>query len=323
MSVIPSVKRFLDRRTEAGAAVTGISQMDPKTARDYFDFNMQHSSIPARPLEQIEAVRIEMRDGAQLNGRIYYPSQPCWGDPLPALLYFHSGGYVVGSLATADSLCRMLAADTQCAVVSVHYRLAPEYKFPYAVNDALDSLSWLHRVAWSLGLDRERLAVGGESSGATLAAVCAVHARDAGIALALQMLIYPALSARTDTLAHRRYGEGYFLTVPVIQWIHATYLRSAEDAHDWRFAPLDGDRNAPSSWKGLAPTWLVSAEYDPLQDEHAGYAARLRSHGNQVEIRFYPSMIHGFFSMGGLIPEAAVAHREAVGALREAFGISA
>ncbi|MFM0040937.1 alpha/beta hydrolase [Paraburkholderia sediminicola] len=323
MSVIPSVKRFLDRRAAAGAAVTGINQLDPRTARDYFDFNMQLGSIPARQLEDVEAVRIGMRDGAQLNGRIYYPRQPCWADPLPALLYFHSGGYVVGSLASADSICRMFAADTQCAVVSVDYRLAPEHKFPYAVNDAVDALSWLHREAGSLALDGERLAVGGESSGATLAAVCAVHARDAGIPLALQMLIYPALSARTDTQAHHRYGEGYFLTLPVIQWIQETYLTGEDDTHDWRFAPLDGHRNAPSSWTDLAPAWLVSAEYDPLQEEHAGYAARLRSHGNQVEIRFYPGMIHGFFSMGGLIPEAAVAHRETVGALREAFGIPA
>jgi acetyl esterase len=323
MSVFPSVKRFLDRRAAAGSAVTGINQLDIRTARDYFDFNLPLGDIPPRRLESVEALRIGMRDGAQLNARVYYPRQPCWADPLPTLLYFHSGGYVVGSLASADSICRMLAADTQCAVVSVDYRLAPEYKFPYAVNDAIDALLWLHREAGSLALDGGRLAVGGESSGATLAAVCAVHARDVGIPLALQLLIYPALSARTDTQAHRRYGEGHFLTLAVIRWIQETYLTSSDDASDWRFAPFDGHRNAPANWTNLAPAWFVSAECDPLQEEHAGYAARLRSHGNRVEIRFYPGMIHGFFSMGGMIPEAAVAHRETVGALRDAFRITA
>jgi acetyl esterase len=319
MSVVPSVKRFLDRRAAAGGAVTGINDLDIRTARDYFDFNMQLGGIPARSVDTMEDVHVDTRDGVPLNARVYYPRQPYWTDPLPVLLYFHSGGYVVGSLKSADAICRMFAAETQCAVVSVDYRLAPEYKFPHAVNDAIDALQWLHRQAGAFGLDADRIAIGGESSGATLAAISAFHARDLGIRVALQILIYPALSARTDTPAHRRYGDGYFLTLPVIQWIQTTYLRTADDANDWRFAPLDGERNAPRHWAGLAPTWFVSAECDPLQEEHAAYADRLRSHGNEVAIRFYPGMIHGFFSMGGLIPEAAVAHRETVGALRKAF----
>ena len=317
MPVTPSVRRFLERRAKAGAV--SVDRLPLPLARDYFAHYMPLADIAACRVDSVEACVIDTRDGVGVAARIYYPRVPDWTDPQPALLYFHSGGYVLGSLDTADPICRMLAATAHCAVVSVAYRLAPEHKFPCAVNDALDALCWLHRHALVYGLDASRLAVGGESAGATLAAVSALHARELGIPLALQLLVYPALSASIDGRAHRLYGEDYFLTGDVIRWIQRQYLRDADDLRDWRFAPLDGARNAPAHWRGAAPAWLVSAEYDPLRDEHASYAERLRRAGNRVDARCYRGMIHGFFSMGRAIPEAAFAHRDAACALRAAL----
>lgn len=319
MSLAPSVQQFLARRSSAHAQT--LDAMDLHDARQRFDFYTPLGDVPPRALAAIEDVTIEARDHAALPARIYYPAPPCWADPLPALLYFHSGGYVVGSIATSDALCRSLAHQAGCAVVSVGYRLAPEHRFPCAVDDALDSLHWLRRNAGSLALDGTRLALGGESSGATLAAVCAVQARDAGIAIALQLLIYPALSAGMDTDAHRRYGDGYFLSIDIIRWIQRNYLASTDDSRDWRFAPLDGERGAPRDWSGLAPTWIASAQYAPLQEEHGKYVEKLRQHGNAADVVYYPGMIHGFFSMGGMIPEAAHAHRDAARVLSAALQI--
>ena len=318
MPVSPSVGKFLNHQREA--STVNMTELEPPAARDYFDFFALHCDIAPRPLHTVEDVLIDTRDGAQIAARIYYPCEPNWADPVPALLYFHAGGYVVGSLKSAEGVCRMLAAEARCAVVSVDYRLAPEYRFPCAVNDAIDALCWLFNKAPSLAIDTRRLAIGGESAGATLATVGAVYARDAHIPLALQMLIYPGLSARIDTDAHRQYGEGYFVSLRTIRWIQRTYLASADDLDDWRFAPLDGERNAPSSWSGLAPAWIASAECDPSQDIHLAYAGKLRSHGNRVDIHLYPGMIHGFFSMGSVIPEAAIAHQDAVDILRTALG---
>lgn len=319
MSLAPSVQKFLARRAGAGAQT--LDAIDLHHARQRFDYYTPLGDVPPRALAAVEDLTIDTRDHAQLHARLYYPAPPCWADPQPALLFFHSGGYVVGSVATADALCRTLADEAGCAVVSVGYRLAPEYRFPHAVDDALDALHWLHRNAASLAIDASRLAVGGESSGATLAAVCAVNARDSGIALALQLLVYPALSAAMDTEAHRRYGDGYFLSLDIIRWIQRHYLATADDRRDWRFAPLDGERDAPRDWSRLAPAWIVSAQYDPLQDEHARYVDKLRSFGNEASVVLYPGMIHGFFSMGGMIPEAALAHRDAARMLRSALRI--
>ncbi len=318
MPVAPSVRQFLERRARPGSI--SIDQLPLQEARSYFAYYVPLADIAARDIASVEDVSIDVRDGARVAARIYFPRPADWSDPQPALLYFHAGGYVLGSLDTADAICRMLAAEAQCAVVSVAYRLAPEHKFPCAVEDAIDALRWLHRRALVYGLDASRLAVGGESSGATLAAVAAVHARELNIKLALQLLIYPALSTSTGSAAHRLHGDGYFLTRDVIRWIQRNYLRDAGDARDWRFAPLDGTDNAPADLRGVAPLWLVSAEYDPLRDEHAGYADKLRRAGNRVDARCYRGMIHGFFSMGRAIPEAAHAHRDAAAALREALG---
>jgi len=259
-----------------------------------------------------------MRDGATIRARSYQPFAPNWFAPAPALLYFHGGGFTVGSVNTHDALCRMLAARGDCFVISVDYRLAPEYRFPTAVNDAFDALSWLHQNAPTMGIDPARIAVGGDSAGGTLAAVCAVLARDAQIPLALQLLLYPGTSAYQNSASHRRYADGYLLSARTIQWFFELYIRDSSDREDWRFAPLDGKRDAPDM-RGLAPAWIAAPEYDPLFDECVAYAAKLDEADNQVELVEYPGMIHEFFKMARYVPEVAQAHQDAVSALRRAF----
>ncbi|OJA44569.1 alpha/beta hydrolase, partial [Burkholderia ubonensis] len=252
------------------------------------------------------------------GARLYLPVAPSLAEPLPALVYYHGGGFTVGSIDTHDALCRMFARDAQCAVLSVGYRLAPEHKFPTAANDADDALRWLHREAGAFGIDAARLAVGGDSAGGTLATVCAVLARDAGIRLALQLLIYPGVTGHQQTDSHARLANGYLLSQDTIQWFFSQYVRDPSDRDDWRFAPLDGTRGAPS-FAGVAPAWIATAEYDPLSDEGVAYADKLRAAGNAVTLTCYAGMIHEFFKMGGYVPEVLAAHADAVAALKAAF----
>lgn len=166
--------------------------------------------------------------------------------------------------------------------------------------------------------------MGGDSAGGTLAAVTAIAARDAGIPLALQMLLYPGTCGWQDTASHRRYAHGYFLSAETIQWFFSQYVRSDDDRTDWRFAPLDGTHGdngaAPPSFSGLAPAWIAVAEFDPLVDEGLAYADKLRKAGNAVTVTCYEGMIHEFFKMRRLVPDVKRAHDDAVAALRRAFG---
>jgi acetyl esterase len=214
----------------------------------------------------------------------------------------------------------MFARDGQCAVLSVDYRLAPEHRFPTAVDDAFDAVRWLYEHAAAYGIDVSRIALGGDSAGGTLATVCAVLARDAGLPVALQLLIYPGTTSHQQTDSHARLADGYLLPATTIQWFFAQYLRDANDRCDWRFAPLDGTRGAPG-FGGIAPAWIATAEYDPLSDEGAAYADKLRAAGNIVMLKRYDGMIHEFFKMGGYVPEVAQAHADAAAALRAAFGV--
>ena len=266
--------------------------------------------IPKPALVRIEDFSIPARDGHALPARLYAPS----ADKLPVLLYFHGGGFTIGSIATHDILCRQLSHLAGCAVVSVDYRLAPEHKFPTATHDAEDALQWLATHANRLGLDSERLAVGGDSAGGTLAAMCAVLARDAGLPLALQLLFYPGCSAHQDTPSHRQFARGFVLEEREINWFFSRYVRSPADRDDWRFAPL----NAPDV-DGVVPAWVGLAECDPLVDEGVMYADKLRMAGVAVDLEIYRGVTHEFIKMGRILPEARQAHADAAGALRRAF----
>ncbi|MEC5406792.1 alpha/beta hydrolase [Paraburkholderia sp. MPAMCS5] len=319
MPLNPKIEQVLDMI--ARAKRPKLHEMTAQAARASYEKSAPILEIPNAPMFAVEDLRVPTRDGATIRARLYHATEPSWAEPAPALIYYHGGGFTVGSVDTHDALCRMFARDGRCAVLSVDYRLAPEHKFPTAVHDASGALFWLHAHAAEFGVDANRLAVGGDSAGGTLAAVCAVLARDAGIALALQLLIYPGTTGHQQTDSHSRLADGFLLSGDTIQWFFEHYVRDASDRDDWRFAPLDGTRGAPG-FSGLAPAWIATAEYDPLSDEGDAYAQKLRGFGNPVTLRRYAGMIHEFFKMGGYVPDVAEAHADAAAALRAAFGVA-
>jgi acetyl esterase len=319
MPLNPKIEQVLDMI--ARAKRPSYHELTAQQARASYEKSAPILEIPSAAMFAVEDLAVPMRDGMTIRARLYQPVEPSWAEPAPALVYYHGGGFTVGSIDTHDALCRMFARDGQYVVLSVDYRLAPEHKFPTAVNDAFDALNWLYANAALYGVDVGRIAVGGDSAGGTLATVCAVLARDAGLPkLALQLLIYPGTTGYQQTDSHARLAEGYLLTGETIQWFFEQYVRDAGDRDDWRFAPLDGTRGAPA-FDGLAPAWIATAEYDPLSDEGAAYAAKLREAGNDVTLNCYAGMIHEFFKMGGFVPEVAQAHADAARALRIAFGL--
>ena len=288
-----------------------LNKLSVSQARAAYAAGADVLEIPKSELLRVESLSVPSRDGQQLAARLYAPSL----ERLPVLLFFHGGGFTIGSVATHDILCRRLAQLANCAVISVDYRLAPEHKFPAASNDAWDALRWLTVEAGTLGLDASRLAVGGDSAGGTLAAVCAILARDAGIALALQLLIYPGCSAHQDSQSHSHFAQGFVLERAQIDWLFDHYLTTPADRDDWRFAPL----NAPDV-ADVTPAWIGLAEFDPLFDEGLMYADKLRAAGVVVDLEIYRGVTHEFIKMGRVIPEARLAHADAAAALQKAFG---
>ncbi len=264
---------------------------------------------PRAPLPRVEDIRIPVRDGSLLPARLYAGDH---GLP-PLLLYLHGGGFTVGGLETHDSLCRRLALSSEAAVVALDYRLAPEHRFPTAVHDSWDALQWLAANGASLGLDAARLAVGGDSAGATLATVCAIHARDAGLRLRHQLLITPGTAAHADSASHRLFAQGFLLDADLIEWFFGHYIDRRE-REDWRFAPLLAD-----DLEGVAPACVILAECDPLVDEGVAYADRLRAAGVPVQLELVRGVTHDFIKMGRALPEARAAQAAAGRALKEAF----
>ncbi|SOE72564.1 acetyl esterase [Burkholderia sp. OK233] len=318
MPLNPKIEQVLDMI--ARAKRPQLHELTPQQARASYEKSAPILEIASAPMFAVEDLHVPTRDGATIRARLYQPVEPSWAELAPALVYYHGGGFTVGSVETHDALCRMFARDGKCTVLSVDYRLAPEYKFPTAVEDAFDALTWLHAHAAEYGIDAERLAVGGDSAGGTLATVCAVLARDAGIKLALQLLIYPGATGYQQTDSHSRLADGFLLSGDTIQWFFEQYVRDKNDRDDWRFAPLDGTRGAPD-FSSLAPAWIATAEYDPLSDEGDAYAEKLRAASNPVTLKRYPGMIHEFFKMGGYVADVAEAHADAAAALRAAFGV--
>jgi acetyl esterase len=234
---------------------------------------------------------------------------------LPVLMFFHGGGWVIGDIDTHDVVCRRLANAAGCAVVSVDYRLAPEAKFPAAIEDCIAATNWVAAEAATLGLDGQRMAVGGDSAGGNLAAVVALHARDhGGPALRMQLLIYPATEFAMTHPSHERCGEGFLLTHPTMVWFRGAYLRSEADMADPRASPL----RTPDLSR-LPPAYLITAGFDPLCDEGREYGERLTAAGVPVEHLFLSGQIHGFMTLGKLIPAAGEAATAAGTALKAAF----
>ncbi|MBT9549301.1 MAG: alpha/beta hydrolase [Hydrogenophaga sp.] len=313
----PAMRGVLDRIARAGHPP--MHALTPDQAKAAYAAGAGVLDIPSHKLARAEDLAIPARDGVELHARLFAPACE---HPLPVLLYFHGGGFTVGSVATHEPLCRHLAHLAHCAVVSVDYRLAPESKFPSAANDAWDSLAWLRENATALRLDGAHIAVGGDSAGGTLAAVTAIAARDAGLPLALQLLFYPGTAGHQNTPSHKTFADGFLLEEPHITYFFNQYLRSPEDRNHWRFAPLDGvdEQGQVRDLDGVAPAWIGLAECDPLTDEGVMYADRLRMAGVAVDLEIYAGVVHGFIQFGRAIPPALTAHNDAARALRHAFG---
>jgi acetyl esterase len=266
---------------------TPLHQLTPVEARKAYALGADVLEVPKAELARVEDLSFTSRDGAQIPVRLYAPSH----EILPVLLFFHGGGFVIGSIQTHDILCRELSRLSGAAVISVDYRLAPENPFPSAQNDAWDS------------------------AGGTLAAVCAHLARDTDLPLALQLLIYPGTKGYELSPSRHQYAKGYVLEEDHISYFFNSTLRS-EYAGDWQFSPL----NAPD-FSDLAPTFLVLAECDPLYDEGLEYADALRVAGVTVNLEIYRSVTHEFIKMGRILPEARQFHRDAANALKNAFNL--
>lgn len=312
------MRGLLDRIARTGHLP--LHALTPAQARQSYETSAGVLDIPPHKLARVEALSIPTRDGQTLSAKLFAPAS---SGALPVLLYLHGGGFTVGSVATHEPLCRHLAHLGHCAVVSVDYRLAPEWPFPTAVHDAWDSLDWIRQQGSAWRLDPSRIAVGGDSAGGTLAAVTAIAARDAGWPLALQLLFYPGTAGHQNTASHKTYSHGFLLQEPDIDYFFSHYLRDREDRNDWRFAPLDGvDASGHvRDLDGVAPVWMGLAECDPLTDEGVQYGDRLRLAGVAVDLEIYAGVVHGFIQFGRAIPQALTAHIDAARALRHAFGI--
>lgn len=330
----PAMRGLLERMARAGHPP--LHSLPAPAARDAYERGAGVLDLAPHPLQRVQTLQLPCRDGATISARLYTPAPDTahhesgggrheTPPPWPVLVYFHGGGFTVGSLSTHDALCRQLAHLTPCAVVSVGYRLAPEHKFPTAVHDAWDSTAWLRQHAGALQLDAQRMAVGGDSAGGTLAAVTAIHERDGGRALALQLLLYPGTASHAHTESHRRFGRGLLLESAHLDYFFGHYLRHAADRRDWRFAPLDGldDNGQLRELEGVAPAWMGLAGCDPLVDEGLLYADRLRMARVPVDLEIYRGVVHGFVQFGRAIKEARSAHADAARALRTAFSLSA
>ena len=287
-----------------------LDKLSPDQARAAYEAGSGVLEIPKAVMARVEDLEITMRDKHQVAARLYAPDHGL----LPVLMYFHGGGFTVGSIQTHDALCRELAHLAHCAVISVDYRLAPEHRFPTAANDAWDSLQWLAAHRASLGLDIRHIAVGGDSAGGTLATMCAILARDAKLDLSLQLLFYPGCASHQETDAHSRFANGFVLGEAQITWFFSQYVRSPADRDDWRFAPLNAE-----DVDHVAPAWIGLAECDPLVDEGLLYADKLRAAGVAVDLEIYRGVTHEFIKMGRVIPEARKAHADAARALIQAF----
>jgi acetyl esterase len=265
--------------------------------------------INPQKMARDDTLHIPTRDGTTIRAKLWAEHA---SPNLPVLLYFHGGGFTVGSPETHEALCKHLAHLAQCAVLSLDYRLAPEHTFPTAHNDAFDALQWLAANATNLGLDVTRMAIGGDSAGGTLTTATAIAARDAGIALKLQLMFYPGCSPEYMPSAHT-FEKGFLLEKASIEYFYNHYVPNLANRHDKRFSPLLADVS------GVAPAWLGLAECDPLVDEGVAYADHLRMAGVPVDLEIYKGVVHSFIQMGRVIPEALTAHADAARALRHAF----
>ena len=289
-----------------------IEAMNPVEARKQME-----AMAASRKAETLPVARVENRTipgpAGQIPVRIYWPP----GEGIrPAIVYYHGGGHVIGSLDSHDLIARNLCGGAEAIVVSIDYRMGPEHRFPAAVDDSFAALEWTHANAASIGADPARLGVHGDSAGANLAAVVALMARDkGGPKLRLQSLVYPVADFRMGSESYKSYATGCgILTADAMKWFRGHYLRTMDDATDWRASPV----LAPNVG-GVAPAIVIAAECDVLHDEGLEYGDRLKAAGIPVERHEYAGMIHAFFGMMPNVDDALNAQRAVWAAFKKAF----
>ena len=258
--------------------------------------------------------------GGEIGFRRYRPILlPLGGiaaGPLPTLIYYHGGGFVIGNIETHDSTCRRLANKSRCQVISIDYRLSPERPFPAPTEDGVAAFRHVRDNAQSLGADANRLAVGGDSAGGAIAAVICQAVRDAKEpGPAFQMLIYPATDSSKQSASRVKFAEGYFLTKDLMDWFWKAYVPAGTDLADLRLSPL-----LAKDFAGLPPAFVLTAGFDPLRDEGRAYADRLIEAGIKTTYVNYPGTIHGFFSLTRFLSQGLKANDEAAAVLGAHFG---
>jgi acetyl esterase len=305
MPLDPVVRSLLDAFADPNAPK--LNSMTPLQAREMFE--KLRIPLPGDPVAKVEDRRIP-GPGGEIPVRIYTPE-----NARGVLVYFHGGGWVIGSLDSHDAPLRSLANAAGCSVVSVDYRLAPESRHPAAAEDCYAATCWAAENARHFGTDPALLAIGGDSAGGNLAAVTALLARERrGPNLRLQLLVYPVTDHDFERPSYRDNAEGYFLSRDDMRWFWDHYVPETAQRDAFTASPLRA-----KDLSALPPAHVLTAEFDPLRDEGEAYAARMREAGVSVSLTRYDGMIHGFFSMAAIIPRGKEAIAEAADKLRAAF----
>lgn len=296
MPLDPLVKAFLDQMK----AVPGpkMSEAGPQIARATFDGLMQMVGPKDVPVGGTRNVVVPSATGG-IPIRVYSPVAS-GNEPMPALVYFHGGGFVIGNIESHDGLCRMMANEGGFRVISVDYRLAPEHKYPAAFDDCFAALGWVVANAAEIGVDANRIAVGGESAGGALAAEVAQAAKaKGGLNLAAQMLLFPVTQIGEETSSIREFAVGYFLEKETLDWFYDCYLPAGADKNDAKISPLRA-----KDLSGLPPAYIMLGGFDPLHDEGMQYADKLRACGVKVTVADHSDMVHCFIYLQAVLPQA-------------------
>ena len=310
MALDPQAKWVLDVAEESG--LPSLDEVSPQEAKAAYE--ERALTLTYKDVEIGKTIDIDISGPlGDIPIRIYHPIGMT--KPLPVLVYYHGGGWVIGSRDTHDSLCRLIANSGPFVVVSVDYRMGPEHPFPAAVHDSFTALNWTADNIADYNGNPEKIAVGGDSAGGNLSAVVSLMAREENTHRPVfQWLIYPATQMEMSTPSHEKFAEGYFLTKPLMEYFQANYLRDKKDKTDWRASPLLAD-----SLADLPPALIQTAGFDPLQDEAILYGKRMNKEGSKAVHTHYEGMIHGFINLGAVIDRATDCVNEGVTSLREAF----
>lgn len=297
MSLHPQAEALL--RALNSRAELPVEAVSPQEARQSYGSRAHMVQPPPPEVGAIWNIHVDTPHG-QLGLRVFRPATTAATDLLPVFLYLHGGGWMLGNLDTHDTLCRETCNRSRACVVSVDYRLAPEHPYPAALEDARSALAWILESGSAYGIDASRIAIGGDSAGANLAAVLCIELRDSAVVRpALQLLIYPALDIRRNSGSYERCGDGYVLTRSVMKYFYEQYAGPNASEKDWRISPASCE-----SLAGLPSTFMLVAGYDPLHDEGVTYAQRLSEAGCKTTLINFERQLHGFITMGKVLDEA-------------------